>query len=152
MSQQYHFSSSAPDDSFPPCNCKPNAEQQKSGKENKGGRRRCVLRFWRAEVLQVKVQPVSPSAWLQLGVPLTPTSNTFACAKKPCVEVLRHLSPPSACVVDQAAICLSAYESSFSHSRRGSCCWCVVSVCKTCFFRRPGLFPGEIFAQGGVWK
>lgn len=70
----------------------------------------------------MKVQPVSPSAWLQLGVPLTPTSNTFACAKKPCVEVLRHLSPPSACVVDQAAICLSAYESSFSHSRRGS--WC----------------------------
>lgn len=42
------------------------------------------------------------------------TSATFACAKKPCVEVPRRLSPPSACVVDQPAICLSAYESSSS--------------------------------------
>ncbi len=40
----------------------------------------------------------------------THTSIAFACAKKPCVEEPRRLSPPSVRGVDKSAICLSAYE------------------------------------------
>lgn len=112
----------------------------------------CVLRFAWVEVLQVRVQPASLSVRLAAAWRAAYASTTFACAKKPCVEVLRRPSPPSACVVDQSEICLSAYESSSSAAQSASQSWCVVLTCNTCFFRAPGFFPGDICVRGGFRK
>lgn len=130
-----------------PSNCKPNTEQQKSGKENKSraewmcwglvGWRSCRWGF---------SPSLSLSLWLQRGVPLTPAPHLHV-QKSPVLECRGVSSRRQRVWSNQCAICLSAYESSpilgtdmlFWRVTRG-------------FFQPAGLFPGEISVQGGVRK
>lgn len=77
----------------------------------------------------------------------THTNATFACAKKPCVEVLHHPSQAfPVCVVDLFVICLSAPR---GRPRPVSRACFVVLIWNTCFFQAIALPAGDLCAGRG---
>lgn len=114
-----------------PSNCKPNTEQQKSGKENKS---RAEWMCWGLVGWRSCRWGFSPSLSLSLAAAwrATHTSSTFACAKKPSVEVPRRLLPPPACVVEPVCDLFKCLWK-LSHPRD----WYVVLTCNA------GLFPAR---------
>lgn len=94
------------------------------------------------EVLQVRVQPGAP--------PLPPLSLCLDAVWRAtqiqlhicmCKKARRRLTPPSTCVVDAPAICLSASESSSPHRHSLSSSdltSCLFSTCNTSLFFFPG--------------